>query len=305
MTQTPAASMTMQAAPERAVDISRLLDEVSDMWSPLVRRHGAILACEVSTDVPRHVLADVDALGNSLATCMERVLDTCSPASVVHLGLDAENDSDGNLRCIRCVLTTSRTPGEADSAPCSEEFTVPASVDPARVTHEEGFLDGARVLVLAGSNLTGTQMTRLFRGGADVHVTNAPGAVPDILLRAARAGDPFDLCILDSSAPAPVDALVPELRSLPAFTGLPVVVVVPRSRRGQASVSDDCTATCHADADDILECASRVLELPDTAAVAAPTGSVKRGPGKDAPGVWHTRGASRPGGRGAAVSQLR
>lgn len=248
----PEAAHTRADAECDLVDVPDLVEDLTTTWASLAHHCGATLVCDVASDVPRRIGLDRNELRRATARAMVRVLEMLTVQTVVHATYLATTDSSGNLTSLRCRITAISVGAglsAGDTGPGAgfpdtemeaiEEFSVPAAayaeasqMSPAR---EIDALDGARILQLTPSRnceLPGdaTAVCRSFmKLGAVVHMATFTSDPVDLLLQAADANRPFDLCVLHVDEGNETESFLKAIRALPAFSGLPVLLVIGAS----------------------------------------------------------------------------
>lgn len=271
------------------VDVPDLVEDLTTTWASLAHHCGATLVCDVASEVPRRIRLDRDELRRATATAMVRVLEMLTVQTVVHASYLATTDysvPSGNLTSLRCRITAisvGGSPTTGDTGPggvfsgtemeAIEEFSVPAAayekVSQRQPSHEVDALDGARILQLAPSRdgdlpADASAICRsLMEVGAAVHMATSISDPVDLLLEAADASRPFDLCVLYIDEGSDMERVIRAIRAFPAFSGLPVLLVAGASTvsspDGDVMQTRFDPLTAIGGRDEVLECARALL----------------------------------------------
>lgn len=271
------------------MEVPDLVEDLTTTWASLTRHCGATLVSDVASDVPRRIRLDRDELRRATARAMVRVLEILTVQTVVHASYLATTDSSvpsGNLTSLRCRITAISADGgptTGDTGPGAafpgtemeaiEEFSVPAAayeeVSQRQPAREVDALDGARILQLAPSRDgdlppdASAVCRSLMEVGAAVHMANSASDPVDLLLEAADANRPFDLCVLHIDEGSDMERVVKAIRVLPAFSGLPVLLVAGASTisspDGDVMQTESDPHTAIGERDEVLECARALL----------------------------------------------
>ena len=118
-------------------------------------------------------------------------------------------------------------------------FTVPARVAPERLEHRDvAAFAGERILVVDDNATNLAILDRQLAGwGLRCDTTADPSTVTSTLKEAARAGDPYDLALLDSRMPGMSGSELTRLiKATPQIDALPIVMLTSSGNGRQAAV---------------------------------------------------------------------